>query len=115
MLRTLLAIVMAAAPLAAAAGPPATATPGSGPAAETRSRDGGIIEGRITGIDFQRSTLNVDSPARGRVVVAVMPSTSIQTKDAGYHAIADLRVGERVEIYSSYSGGRFIAQIIRVR
>jgi hypothetical protein len=112
MLRTLLALVIAAAPIAAAAAP----SPGpSGAPAEVRSRDGGVIAGRITGIDFQRSTVHVASPARGLVEVDVMPSTSIQTKAPGYHAIADLRVGDRVDIYSSVSDGKYVAQIIRIR
>lgn len=80
----------------------------------TRPRDGGLIEGRITTIDFQRSSLSVDSPARGKLDVSVMPSTSIEMKAAGYHAITDLRSGERVEIVSSVINGKFVAQIIRV-
>jgi hypothetical protein len=112
MLRVLVALSLAAGPLVAAA-----ASPGPGastaPAASGR-HDGGIIAGRLGAVDYQRSTIRVDS-ARGRVELDVMPSTSIQSADSAYHTITDLRVGERVEVYSSVNGQRYVAQIIRIR
>lgn len=111
MLRMLVALALAAGPLTAAA-----ATPGpGGTSAPPERRDGGVIAGRLAAVDYQHSTIRVDSPARGRVDLEVMPSTSIQTRDSAYHTITDLRVGEHVEVYSSVSGRRYIAQIIRIR
>jgi hypothetical protein len=115
MVRTLLALALSAAPMLAAAATAVPATPSAGPASDTHARDGGIIEGRIIVIDLQRSAIDVDSPARGHVAMAVMPSTSIQTKDAGYHVLADLRVGDRVQVYCSVNAGLYTAQIIRIR
>lgn len=114
MLRLLSVLALCAAPLVATAATPAPPASNGSPAAEEKPRDGGLIEGKITGIDFRRGILNVDSPSRGRLEVTVMPSTSIQTKVPGYHAITDLRSGDRVEIYSSLSAGKYVAQIIRI-
>jgi hypothetical protein len=111
MVRALLALLLAVVPLSAAAASP---DPGSPSPAVSPRRDGGVIAGRLAAVDFQRSTIRVDSPARGSVAFEVMPSTSIQAKDAGYHTITDLRVGERVEVYSSVNGSRYIAQIIHI-
>jgi hypothetical protein len=77
--------------------------------------DGGTITGRVTTIDYQRSMLGVDAPGRGHIIVSVMPSTSIQGKDAGYHAFTDLKPGQRVQILCSIAGGSYVAQIIRMR
>lgn len=101
-------VALGAKPTPAPAVPAATAPP-----ADTRAHDGGMIDGRITAVDFQRNVISVDS-ARGRIDVQVMPTTSIQGKDPGYRAISDLRAGERVEIFSSVSAGKFIAQIIKI-
>jgi hypothetical protein len=111
MLRVLLVLWLAVVPLTAAAGTPDPGSPG--PAVSPR-RDGGVIAGRLAAVDFQRSTIRVDSPARGSVSFEVMPSTSIQAKGAAYHTITDLRVGERVEVYSSVNGQRYMAQIIHI-
>ena len=80
---------------------------------EPRARDGGLIEGRVVAVDYGRSVIVVD--ARGRhISVNVMPSTSIQARDSAYHSISDLKAGERVQILSSFAGGAYIAQIIRI-
>jgi hypothetical protein len=73
-----------------------------------------VIDGRLTGVDYQKSTLAVDGGSRGRLAVTVMPSTSIQGKDAGYHSILDLKPGEHVQIFSSVVGDTYVAQIIRI-
>jgi hypothetical protein len=44
-----------------------------------------------------------------------MPSTSIQGRDTAYHAVTDLRPGERVQILASIADGKYVAQIIRIR
>jgi hypothetical protein len=95
----------------ALAGP--TDTPG--PAVSTspvadHPRDGGIITGKITSIDFQRSIIAVN-----RLPISVMPSTQIQGNDPGYHAITDLKRGMSVEVYTSQVAGKYIAQIITLR
>jgi hypothetical protein len=108
MLRILVALLLAVVPLTATAD-----TPGS-PAPEAGRHAGGIIAGRLLAVDFQRSTIRVDVSGRGSVEFEVMPSTSIQAKDAGYHTITDLRPGEQVEVYASVSGQRYVAQIIHI-
>jgi hypothetical protein len=110
MLRRLtVALFLAALPLGAAAAP----TPG--PASPSPDvRNGGTIDGRLTAVDYQRNVLSIDAGPRGRMDVDVMPSTSIQGKDSAYHAFTDLKAGQRIEIFSSVSGGRYVAQIIRI-
>jgi hypothetical protein len=115
MLRPLLALayllgLAAVVPTAAGAAP--TAAPG--PAAEQPARDGGMIDGRISAVDFQKSTIVVEGSSRGRLTVTVLPSTSIQAKDGAYHTITDLKSGEHVQIFSSISGVVYSAQIIRI-
>lgn len=106
MRRLVLAIAMAILPIAAWAASPPPAAPDA--------RDGGVIEGRVSYIDVQRSVLGVDSP-KGKVDVTVMPSTSIESRAAGYHVFSDIKAGQRVEIMSSFAGGKYVAQIIRIR
>jgi hypothetical protein len=79
-----------------------------------QARDGGMIDGRITAVDYQRNTLGVDGGSRGRLVVTVLPSTSVQGKDAAYRTIIDLKVGQHVQIFSSLVGDEVVAQIIRI-
>lgn len=108
--RFLLAIGVAALPLAAAAAPsPVPSAPPSGAV-----HDGGEFVGRITSVDYQQNMLGVDAGARGRIDVAVMPSTSIQGK-GGYHAVTDLKAGQLVKIFSSVADGKYVAQIIQIR
>jgi hypothetical protein len=104
-----LALGLALLPLAAAADPTAT------PAAPDQVHNGGMIQGRVTSIDYQRSTLGIDAGRRGRLEVAVMPTTSIQARDAAYHTFTDLKIGQHVQIMSSIADGKYVAQIIRIR
>jgi hypothetical protein len=91
----------------------AAPTPGpDGGAGE--AHNGGTIAGRLTAIDYQRSTIGVDTPGRGHIDIDVMPSTSIQGTDSAYHSFTDLKTGQRVQIFSSIAGGRYVAQIIRI-
>jgi hypothetical protein len=108
--RVVLAFGLAMLPLAAAAAP----SPAPADTAD-HVRDGGVIYGRVTAIDYQRSVLGVDAGPRGHLDVAVMPSTSIQGKDAAYHTFTDLKTGQRVQIMSSVADGKYVAQIIRIR
>jgi hypothetical protein len=110
MLRRLaLALGIAVVPLAAAAAPTPEPPPAAGDV-----RNGGTIDGRLTSIDYQRSTIGIDAGARGRFELDVMPSTSIEGIDSAYHSFTDLKAGQRVEIFSSIAGGKYVAQIIRI-
>jgi hypothetical protein len=109
--RLVLALGLALLPLAATAAP----TPTPGPAGSDQVRDGGMIDGRVTAIDYQRSILGVDAGSRGHIDVSVMPTTSIQGNDAAYHTFTDLKAGQRVQIMSSVADGKYVAQIIRIR
>ena len=60
------------------------------------------------------ATLFASAPKRGKIDVRVVPGTNIQGRAPGYHGIADLVRGARVEIFASRVGDRYIAQIIRL-
>lgn len=109
---TAVGFLIVSGPLPAAAASP---TPAATSSPDARPRDGGVVEGKIAAVDFQRSIITVDQPGRGKVDVTVLPSTSIQGKDAGYHSIADLKTGAQVEIYTSQTGDKYIAQIIKLK
>jgi len=93
----------------------ATAAPTAPPAAPEQVHNGGTITGKIVAIDYQRNTLGVAAGARGRMIISVMPSTSIQGKDSAYHTFSDLKTGVVVQILSSIADGKYVAQIIRIR
>jgi hypothetical protein len=97
----------------AAAGAPTPAPSPNVPAEQVHN--GGTIVGKVTTIDYQRNVLGVDAEGRGHIEVSVMPSTSIQGKDAAYHAFTDLKTGQHVQILSSIADGKYVAQIIRIR
>lgn len=110
-----LTLCAAALPLVAQAAPtppPATASPTAAVSADPR--DGGVIEGLVTSVDYQRGTLSVDTSKQGRVDVSVMPSTSVQSSDPGFHTLSDVSKGSKVQIFISKSAGKAIAQIIRL-
>ncbi|MDB5071884.1 MAG: hypothetical protein JWM87_2995 [Candidatus Eremiobacteraeota bacterium] len=103
-------VVPVAALAAPAPSPSATATAG----AAAPARDGGVIEGRVTNVDYQRGVVTVDSTTQGRVDVSTMPSTSVQSDDPGYHTLTDVSKGSKVQIFISKTAGKVIAQIIRL-
>jgi hypothetical protein len=107
--RLVFALGVAALPAAVMADPTAP------PAAPEQVHNGGTLTGKIVAIDYQRSTLGVAAGGRRRIDVSVMPSTSIQGKDSAYHTFSDLKPGEVVQILSSIAGGKYVAQIIRIR
>lgn len=109
MLRLLFAAALALAPVAVVAAP----SPNPAPAAEPK--DGGIIDGHVTTVDYRRSIIGIDTSNRGHVDVYVMPSTSIQAKDNAYHTLIDVKAGARIEVFSSIADGKYVAQIIRLR
>ncbi len=99
------------APAAVVAAPKDTPAPGVSPApVADHPRDGGIIAGKITSVDFVRNLIAVN-----KTEITVMPSTQIQGSDPGYHSITDLRLGMSVAVYTSQIAGKYIAQIITLR
>ena len=106
-------LVLACLPALVVADPKPTPSAAASPAA-AEARDGGVIEGRVTAVDYQRGTLSVDTGSQGKVDVSVMPSTSVQSDDPGYHTLTDVAKGSKVQIFISKSAGKAIAQIIRL-
>ena len=77
------------------------------------AQSGGLVEGRVTNVDYARGVVDVDTP-HGAVSDSVMPSTSVQSSEPGYHALSDVARGSHVQIFTSKSAGRLIAQIIKL-
>ena len=99
-------------PAAAFAAPTPAATPTA--VAQSQTHDGGVIEGRVANVDYQRGVVTVDSTSGGRVDVATMPTTSVQSDDPGYHSLSDVTKGSRVQIFISNTAGKLVAQIIKL-
>jgi hypothetical protein len=98
-------------PLGANAEPAETPAPSAPPTPlAEHARDGGIISGKISSVDFQRSIITIN-----KIGISVMPSTQIQGNGPGYHAITDLKPGMAVDVYTSQIAGRYIAQIITLK
>ena len=81
---------------------------------EAQSRDRGVLEGDIAGVDYARGILHLQTARRGRVDVLVLPSTNIMRRGDQYGTIADLAQGAHVSVYVSEVAGRLTAQIIRI-
>jgi len=96
---------------AALPSPPPTASP----SAEAAHHDAGRVSGTIIGVDYQNAVITLGAAGRGKIDIAVLPSTQIQGKDSGYHAISDLKRGTRVDVDMSESGGHYTAQIIKIK
>jgi hypothetical protein len=99
-------------PAAALAAP----TPAASPTAVAQSvpHDGGVLEGKVASVDYQRGVVTVDSTTQGRVDVATMPTTSVQSDEPGYHTLSDVSKGSKVQIFISKTAGKVVAQIIRL-
>ena len=82
--------------------------------AQSAPHDGDVIEGKVTNVDYQRGVVTVDSTRQGRVDVATMPTTSVQSDDPGYHTLTDVSKGSKVQIFISKTAGKLVAQIIRL-
>ncbi len=93
---------------------PAPASPSPPATAQSDARSGGTIEGRVTNVDYQSGVVTVDSTTRGKVDVATMPTTSVQSDDPGYHTLTDVSKGSKVKIFISKTAGKIVAQIIRL-
>ncbi|HTX03827.1 MAG TPA: hypothetical protein VMD07_09125 [Candidatus Acidoferrales bacterium] len=73
-----------------------------------------VLTGKIVGIDYLREKMLLAQPRKRTVNVYILPSTTIQSKNDGYHSIADLKKGAHVEIYTSVRGTRTDAEIIKL-
>jgi hypothetical protein len=117
--RVMLRVVVAASVLglfsvsAALAAPPPSPTASATATAQPSRSDGGVIEGRVTNVDYARGVVTVES-TQGRVDVTTMPTTSVQSDDPGYHTLTDVSKGSRVRIFISKTAGKVIAQIIKL-
>jgi len=80
---------------------------------DDQARDGGVLEGRVTNVDYNRGVISVDSN-KGKVDIATMPSTSVTSNDPGYHTLTDVSKGSKVQIFISRTAGKLVAQIIRL-
>ncbi len=101
-------------PVAAAAAPaPAPSTTATA-VAQSDVHNGGVIEGKVTNVDYQSGVVTVDSTSQGRLDVATMPTTSVQSDDPGYHSLSDVSKGSKVRIFISKTAGKIVAQIIRL-
>lgn len=107
----LVALAVVLFPVAAFTAPP----PSPAPSAQTdeRPRDGGVIEGKVTNVDYARGIVSVDG-RNGRVDVSTMPTTSVQSDDPGYHTLTDVSRGSKVRIFISRTAGKLVAQIIHL-
>jgi len=101
-------------PAATLAAPPPSPIASANVPAPGPARDGGVIEGRVSSIDYQRGIVTVDSTTQGRIDIATMPTTSVQSDDPGYHTLSDVSKGSKVRIFISKAAGKVVAQIIRL-
>lgn len=76
------------------------------------ARSHAVVSGRIVGVDLPTASILVETP-RGRVPIAVTPSTSI-FRGENFASFAELGRGSRVDVDVSDIGGRLVAQIIRI-
>lgn len=113
-LATLLAFITLG-PVTAFAAPATPAAMASDASENAQHHDAGQFSGTITNVDYQNASITVNAGGRGKIDFAVNPSTQIQGKDSGYHAISDLKAGTRVDVYASESSGRYTAQIIKIK
>jgi len=107
----LVALAIMLFPAAAFAAPSPSPVPNA--QAEERARDGGVIEGKVTNVDYSRGIVSVDG-RNGRVDVSTMPTTSVQSDDPGYHTLTDVSRGSKVRIFISRTAGKLVAQIIHL-
>jgi hypothetical protein len=106
--------LFAAVPTAVLAAPAPSPSAAATAVAPSNQRDGGVIEGRVTSVDYQRGVVTVESTTQGRVDVATMPTTSVQSDEPGYHSLSDVSKGSKVQIFISKTAGKIVAQIIRL-
>jgi hypothetical protein len=83
-------------------------------AAGDHARDGGVLSGKVVGVDYVRGVMSLRTDNH-TTDVYVLPSTSIQGKTSGYYTISDLKKGTSVEVFTSIAGSRTNAQIIKLK
>jgi len=81
---------------------------------ERDSRDRGVLQGAVVGVDYARGILRLQTPKRGRVDVHVLPSTNIVRRGDQYATMADLAQGAHISVFVSEVAGRLTAQLIRI-
>lgn len=108
---SLLTTLAAAAVLPFAA---ASQTPAPAPVVGSKPSNGGVISGQVTSVDYQQGLIGVKSGGKNLDVI-VLPSTNIEGPGSGYHSIAEIARGARVDIFTSLADGRYTAQIIRLK
>jgi hypothetical protein len=86
-----------------------------GEAGAFHHRNAGAIDGQVVSIDYRTGTMTVHTQHRGLMDVVVLPSTSIQASENGFHTIADIVRGERVHVFLSQRGDHFFAEIINLK
>jgi hypothetical protein len=87
--------------------------PGGEHARHERAQDAGSAEGRVRFVDHVHGRILLDTP-RGPYDIVVLPSTTIVERGGEYHTIADIRRGQRVQVFLSKREGSYFAQIIRL-
>ncbi len=107
-------LAIGTAPITAFASPSAAPSPKATAVADSSAHDAGVIEGRVTNVDYSRGVISVDSPSQGKLDLSVMPTTSVQAQEPGYHAITDVSKGSKVRIFASRIAGKLVAQIIHL-
>lgn len=110
-LPSVLVLVCVLVPFGVSAAQKPTPPSSAAPAVEVEA---GVVEGRVTIVDYQRGTMSVETDARRTVEVSVTPTTSVQAEDPGYHALTDVAKGARVRVFTAKNAGRLVAQIIRL-
>ncbi len=72
-----------------------------------------VVSGTVVGVNYGTASMLV-ATAAGVVPVAVTPTTSI-FRGSGFASFAEVGRGMHVTVDASQSGGRLVAQIIRIR
>lgn len=81
-----------------------------------RSRNAGTIEGVVTGVDYRRGIITLQSPGRGKLDFVVLPSTTFEGRNnSDFQAFSDVVRGEKVEILASQRADILIAQVVRLK
>lgn len=76
------------------------------------ARSHAVVSGKVVGVDFASGNILVETP-RGRVPIAVTPSTNI-FRGEQFASFAEVGRGAHVDVDVSDVGGRLVAQIIRI-
>jgi|SRR5579872_799888 len=75
---------------------------------------GGVVSGTVSSIDYGRNVVVVKAGGVRRSIM-LTPTTTFEMRGSRGLSIADLRPGQRVDVYMTIVGGVPIAQIVRLR